>query len=607
MTSEITSINPGIVVARPLGPRGLTGPEPEHEWVGAHSLRFRNPDGSWGETHDLLGATGPSGSAQNFDTVASVASLPVASGVNVIRTMGYYQPGDAGAARYRLKSAPEADRPGDIASADGKRWEIAETVIFAEMFGAVAHQTDAAALAVGAADSTTAVLNAIAFLRKNADTINDGMTNKVITVYTSGALNFGRGIFNIAAGGIRITQDLNLVWKGQGSRGKTNFARAATTILVTGTWGGHGISAYGNGSRGFRQLDMDICYATSGFTGNVLGLSGSPGSYPERCQIGTFGIRGGTRLQTARSCISVSTDEFFNPKECVFDGAQRGIKIEDQNRFATFTGSVSGTTLTVTAVASGELGTDLIIYDAGVAFARISALGTGTGGVGTYTLNASASKSSRTLEADLDFGGSNSHITDCVFYDITVKSIEFLGARRRARQGIKNSIVNPISLNTQIGFDLRNVDGFAVNNCDFVGSVGNAPTVCWLWAENCTGEITSNIFGDGALGATIQGNLNVTGNTLNGVGGFVPNGGIITGKGNEFALTSGKGWAVPASPVVPLFIDLGPDWFNGNVSISYEIASGSTAKGRIYRSVSNDSSVNGAINGAPSNVTITSL
>lgn len=605
MTSEITSITPGIVVARPLGPRGLMGATPAHEWVTDYQLRFRQEDGSWGETKNLLGPTGPSGAAQNFESRSTLQAATVAPGVTVVRTMGYYQSGDNGAARYRLKAGPEADRPGDITSADGKRWEIAEIVIFAEMFGAVAHQTDAAALAGGAADSTTAILNAIAFLRKNADTINDGMTNKIVTAYTSGTVNFGRGIFNVAAGAIRITQDMNLVWQGRGARGKTNFARAETTILVTGTSAGYGIQAYGNGSRSFRQLDLDICYAASGFTGDVLSLIGSPGSYPERCMFGTFGIRGGTRLQTARSGISVGTDEFFNPKECVFDGSQYGIKIEDDNRFAVFTGSVSGTTLTVTAVASGELGTDLLVYDAGTSFARISALGTGTGGVGTYTLNASATKSSRTLEADLAFGGSNSHITDCVFYDVAVKSIEYRGRRRRTRQSVKNSIVNPININSTIGIDFRNVDALAIDNCDFVGSVGNAPSVSWLWIENCTGSITSNVFGDGSAAATFQGVLNITGNVLNGINGFYLNGGVITGRSNEFILVTGKGWTIEAGSNA--FIDIGPDFFNGNVLISYEIKAGTSAKGRIYRSVAYDSSVNGAINSAPSNVTITSV
>jgi hypothetical protein len=205
--------------------------------------------------------------------------------------------GDGGGALYeKILSQPSHAGKFSItlSGGGGTVWyELASgQPIYAEMFGAVGHKTDAAALATGAANSTTAILDAIEFLRSNGDTLNDGLTNKIITAYTSGILHFGRGIFNVTSGAIRITQDINLTWQGQGCGGKTTFARAATTILVTGTSATFGIEAYGNGSRGFRQLDIDIYYATSNFTGNILSLIGSPGSYPERCKFGTFGIRG---------------------------------------------------------------------------------------------------------------------------------------------------------------------------------------------------------------------------------------------------------------------------------------------------------------------------
>lgn len=552
-----------------------------------------------------------------FPTRTAAMAFSPAIAPEYIRTSGYAVVGDNGGALYR-KVASEPSHAGKfsitLSGGSGAVWyELAKgQPIYAEMFGAVAHQTDAAALAGGASDSTIAILNAIAFLRSNGDSLSDGLTNKIITAYTSGVLNFGEGIFNVVAGAIRITQDINLVWQGRGSRGKTNFARAATTILITGSssynWASFGIEAYGNGSRGFRQLDMDICYASSGFQGNVLSLKGSPGSYPERCMIGTFGIRGGTRLQTARSCISLAWDEFFNPNECVFDGAQYFIKIEDENRLASFVGSVSGTTLTVTEVTFGELGTDIHIYDAGVRLATITALGTGTGGTGTYTLSAAATKTSRQLEADNSWGGSNSNINNSVFYDCGLKSIEFRGARRRTRQSVTNTIVNPITVNASIGMDFRGVDGLSINNCDFVGSVGNAPAVAWLWMQNCTGSITSNVFGQGSLGAQFTSSIaDVTGNALNGFGGFLVDGGIVTGKSNEFLLTSGAGWVIPQSSNA--FIDIGPDWFNSNVSASYNLqgaAGANLAKGRILRSISHDFSASGAINGA-TGVTITSI
>ena len=57
---------------------------------------------------------------------------------------------------------------------------------------------------------------------------------------------------------------------------------------------------------------------------------------------------------------------------------------------AQFTGSISGTTLTVSAVAVGTLTVGSAVYGTGVATGTlIAALGTGTGGVGTYTVGVS--------------------------------------------------------------------------------------------------------------------------------------------------------------------------------------------------------------------------
>lgn len=56
---------------------------------------------------------------------------------------------------------------------------------------------------------------------------------------------------------------------------------------------------------------------------------------------------------------------------------------------AAWTGSISGTTLTVTAVSSGALSQYMDVSGAGITASTfyITALGTGTGGTGTYTLN----------------------------------------------------------------------------------------------------------------------------------------------------------------------------------------------------------------------------
>jgi hypothetical protein len=66
---------------------------------------------------------------------------------------------------------------------------------------------------------------------------------------------------------------------------------------------------------------------------------------------------------------------------------------------AVFTGSISTTVLTVTAVTSGTIAVGMELTSSGTITAgtTITAFGTGTGGVGTYTVSASQTRSSATL------------------------------------------------------------------------------------------------------------------------------------------------------------------------------------------------------------------
>jgi len=66
-----------------------------------------------------------------------------------------------------------------------------------------------------------------------------------------------------------------------------------------------------------------------------------------------------------------------------------------------FTGAVSGTTLTVSAISAGVLQVGTVIEGTGVATGTtITALGTGTGGIGTYTVNISQLVVQTTMIAD---------------------------------------------------------------------------------------------------------------------------------------------------------------------------------------------------------------
>lgn len=73
-------------------------------------------------------------------------------------------------------------------------------------------------------------------------------------------------------------------------------------------------------------------------------------------------------------------------------------------RVGTVTGSISGTTLTVTAVASGSLAPGQKITGTGIAAGTyITAKGTGTGGTGTYTVGIAQTVASTTISAARDY------------------------------------------------------------------------------------------------------------------------------------------------------------------------------------------------------------
>jgi hypothetical protein len=77
-----------------------------------------------------------------------------------------------------------------------------------------------------------------------------------------------------------------------------------------------------------------------------------------------------------------------------------GVRIDSYA--AVFTGSITTTTLDVTAMTSGDIYLGMEISGTGVTpGTRITAFGTGTGGTGTYTVSASQTVSSTTITGDL--------------------------------------------------------------------------------------------------------------------------------------------------------------------------------------------------------------
>lgn len=98
---------------------------------------------------------------------------------------------------------------------------------------------------------------------------------------------------------------------------------------------------------------------------------------------------------------------------------------------AAFTGSISGTVLTVTAVSAGTIAVGELIAGTGVtANTKITSFGTGSGGVGTYNLDTSQTAASTTINSGPDFRAATalgSTVTDGAVVWTNVGSAATLG------------------------------------------------------------------------------------------------------------------------------------------------------------------------------------
>ena len=124
------------------------------------------------------------------------------------------------------------------------------------------------------------------------------------------------------------------------------------------------------------------------------------------------------------------------------------------------TGSISGTTLTITAATAGSLQVGSVLDGTGVLpGTTITALGTGTGGTGTYTVNISQSVVSTALTSD------------SLIYN--------------HEQGLNDDTVAMSSYIASSDFDLVDGDQFILTkriipDMNFEGSTANTPTVTML-------------------------------------------------------------------------------------------------------------------------------
>lgn len=128
---------------------------------------------------------------------------------------------------------------------------------------------------------------------------------------------------------------------------------------------------------------------------------------------------------------------------------------------ASFTGSISGTTLTVTAVASGTVTVGQVLSGTGITSGTlITALGTGTGGNGTYTVQTSQTASSTTITAS---GGSN--WLPVVFYGAASVAVTNANVTLSSAQYSKPIIIitGTLTANVQVVFPGNVQEWYVVN------------------------------------------------------------------------------------------------------------------------------------------------
>jgi hypothetical protein len=325
----------------------------------------------------------------------------------------------------------------------------------------------------------TAALQAAILAIRGASTVlsTDGLGSGSITVYQSSVIDFPEGLYRLTPDVLQITQDYGLTIRGRGSRRANNSIRGRTILLFEGTSSGYGFQFKGNGARGFTCEDVDICYEVAGFTGDVLDFYSTPGVYLIRVFMGTYGTTGGTRLQTARSCVRLTYDEFFHPLDCVFDGAVDLIWSDDTR-------------------------------EPSLAFS--------------------------------DFGGSLMQMDNPVFYDATNNFFKHSGTRTRSGVLINNMAANPISVSCVRALDLNNVKGLVINAGKCQGSTTFFASTEWFRLIGCEGVINGTSLGALTKAGTISGSFSIRSVRCSGTDGITLLGGALETSGCVFAC-SGSG------------------------------------------------------------------
>jgi len=196
---------------------------------------------------------------------------------------------------------------------------------------------------------------------------------------------------------------------GTGGNGTASTISGSSVTYAGGGGGGtSGTTANTGGSGGGGSGGLDPAPYGSGAaptpgTENTGGGGGGAAGYSTPNAAG----KGGSGIVIIKAYYAPEVDPYFEYTSLLLsgngtNGAQNNTFLDSGNP-AEFTGSISGTTLDVTAVVSGTIKVGTSITGTGITASpqtTITALGTGTGGIGTYTVNQSQNVASTTISSN---------------------------------------------------------------------------------------------------------------------------------------------------------------------------------------------------------------
>ena len=224
-----------------------------------------------------------------------------------------------------------------------------------------------------------------------------------------GGVSNGLKIWLKADAGVTATSGKVSEWASQGPITTTSFTGSisGTTLTVTGSPSGiyKGMSLSGTGVTAGTRIVSQTSGAAGGAGVYVVTASQTVAA---TTITGTFGaFQNGTALaSTGARPDLISNAINGNPLIRTVNGKFLNLDFHSvlRNANASFTGSITGTTLTVTAIASGGISTGLTLVGTGVTSGTTitSQLSGTAGGIGTYGVSSSQTVASTSLTATLD-------------------------------------------------------------------------------------------------------------------------------------------------------------------------------------------------------------